>query len=305
MPKALVTGAGGFVGKYLVAHLHALGYIVYAGCRSKKNCNYQDEIIPVFLDVTNKDEVSKQINAIQPDEIYHLAAIAHPISENIQSFYDVNFQGTLNILEAARKADSAVLIVSSAYVYGRYRKPIKENFQLVPVNHYGISKATADMLGYSYALEGGKTVIARPFNHSGPGQLPTYLLPTLVKQLAKIEMGLLPPIIKLGNLDSIRDFTDVRDVVRAYPLLLKYGINGNAYNICSGQSISVNALFDLIKNLSVVKVKLEIEEFRKRKTDIPYLVGDASKLKALIDWEPEIELEKTISDMLNHFRKIY
>ena len=195
------------------------------------------------------------------------------------------------------------MIVSSAYVYGRYDSPIKENYQLVPVNHYGISKATADMLGYSYALQGGRTVIARPFNHSGPGQLPTYLLPTLVQQLTKIEMRLLPPIIKLGNLDSVRDFTDVRDIVRAYPLLLKHGNNGNAYNVCSGQSISVSALFDLIANQSAVKLKLEIETFRKRKTDIPYLVGDASKLHALIDWKPEITLEKTIADMLNHFRE--
>jgi len=274
MPKALVTGAGGFVGKYLIAHLHTLGYTVYAGYRRKEINVHPDGVISVLLDITNRNKVDELINEIQPDEIYHLAAIAHPKFKVIQSFYEVNLQGSLNILEAAKKVNSAVLIISSAYVYGRYKDAIKETFPLTPINHYGISKAAADMLGYSYALQGGKVVRARPFNHSGPGQLSTYLLPTLVNQLAKIEMGLLPPIIKLGNLDSVRDFMDVRDVVKTYPLLLKYGTNGDAYNVCSGQAVSVRELFDLITNLSTVKVKLEIEEFRKRKTDIPYLVGD-------------------------------
>lgn len=303
MPKALVTGASGFVGKYLVAYLHALGYLVYAGSRNRETTIHPEGVISFSLDITDENKVEEQIREIKPDEIYHLAAIAHPISKNIQPFYDVNFQGTLNILEAARKINSAVLVVSSAYAYGCYNIPIKENFQLAPVNHYGISKAGADMLGYSYALQGEKVVRVRPFNHSGPEQLPTYLLPTLVNQLAKIEMGVLSPTIKLGNLDAVRDFMDVRDVVRTYPLLLKHGINGEAYNVCSGKPISVKELFDLVASLSSVKVKLEIEEFRKRKTDISYLVGDTSKLRTLIDWKPEIELEETIRDMLNHYKE--
>jgi len=299
MLKAFVTGAGGFVGKYLVTHLQTLGYTVYAGCRNGKKQDFSDEVIPVSLDVTNKNAVNQIIREIKPSEVYHLAAISHPASNNFHAFYEVNLQGTLNILEAAKSIDCAILIVSSAYVYGRYDSLIKEDFQLEPVNHYGVSKAAADMLAYSYALQGQRVIRVRPFNHSGPGQPPSFLLPTLVEQLSKIEAGLVPPVIKLGNLDSVRDFMDVRDVVRAYPLLLKHGANGAAYNLCSGQATSVQQLFDLICDLSSVDITLEVESFRKRQTDIPYLVGDASKIKSVIDWRREIELKVTIGDMLD------
>jgi len=297
MPKALITGAGGFVGKYLVLHLQSLGYTVYAGCRNEKNCEFSDGVIPISIDISRRNEIKQVIHTIKPNQIYHLAAISHPASNNFHAFYEVNLQGTLNILEAAKSIDCATLIVSSAYVYGRYNIPIKEDFQLEPVNHYGISKAAADMLAYSYALQGQRVVRVRPFNHSGPGQPPSFLLPTLVEQLSKIESGLILPTIQLGNLDSVRDFMDVRDVVTAYPMLLEHGENGAAYNLCSERPISVRQLFDLISGLSSRDINLEVKSFRKRKTDIPYLVGNASKVKALIDWKPKIELKRTIGDM--------
>ena len=233
---------------------------------------------------------------------YHLAGITRPALDLVTSFYKVNLHGTLNILEAAQVVQARVLVVSSAYVYGRQDQLLTEEVALEPVNHYGASKAAGDLAAKSYALGGLQVVRVRPFNHSGPGQTPDFVLPTLVSQVARIEAGQAPPVLKLGNLNAVRDFSDVRDVVRAYPLLLERGQNGEVYNLGSGVGTSVRDLAERVMSLSKVPVTLEVEPSRIRSTDIPFLVGDVSKARDAIDWEPQYPLKQTLRDMLEFER---
>ena len=235
---------------------------------------------------------------LAPDEIYHLAGVTRPALGSVREFYDVNLYGTLNVLGAAKMVEASVLVVSSAYVYGRHNEVLTEEAQLRPVNAYGSSKAASDLATIGYALDGLRVVRARPFNHSGPGQSPDFVLPTLISQLARIEAGQAPPVLKLGNLDTIRDFSDVRDVVRAYPLLLEHGQNGEVYNLASGVGTSVRELAKRVLRSSKVPVRLETEPSRVRGTDIPFLVGNASRLREATFWEPAYTLEQTLQDML-------
>ena len=301
MPRALVTGSSGFVGPYLARHLKTLGYEVWGGSLSE---TASDDYQSVFLDVTQAEQVEQVVRDLAPDEIYHLAGVTRPALDSVKDFYDVNLYGTLNVLGAAKSVQASVLVVSSAYVYGRHDEVLTEDAQLRPVNAYGSSKAAGDLSAISYALDGLRVVRARPFNHSGPGQSPDFVLPTLVKQLARIEAGRVPPVLKLGNLDTVRDFSDVRDVVRAYPLLLKHGRNGAVYNLASGVGTSVRELAERVMSLSKVRVRLETEPSRVRTTDIPFLVGDAAKARNAAGWEPEYTLEHTLQDMLTFEREL-
>ena len=295
MPKALLTGSSGFVGPHLARHLTGLGYEVWGGSLSKRA---SDDYRPVFLDVTQAEGVEEVVRTLAPDEIYHLAGVTRPALGSVRAFYDVNLYGTLNVLEAAKMVGARVLVVSSAYVYGRHNEILTEEAQLRPVNAYGASKAAGDLAAVGYALDGLRVVRARPFNHSGPGQSPDFLLPTLVEQIARIEAGKAPPVLKLGNLNTVRDFSDVRDVVRAYPLLLKHGQNGEVYNLASGVGTSVRELAERVMGSSKVPVRLETEPSRVRDTDIPFLVGDASRARHVAGWEAEYTLEHTLQDML-------
>lgn len=300
--RALVTGASGFVGPYLARHLAELGAEVWGGSLSgEAAADYR----AVALDVTDAAQVTRIFAEVGPTEVYHLAGVTRPASGATAAFYTVNLHGTLSVLGAAQKVGAAVLVVGSAYVYGAQTGALSERAELKPVNHYGASKAAADLAALPYALAGDRVVRVRPFNHVGPGQSPDFLLPTLVQQLARIEAGVLEPTIKLGNLDSVRDFTDVRDVVRAYPKLLREGQNGEVYNLASGRGVSVRELAELVLVRARRAVQLETEQARVRATDIPELVGDAARAHAAVGWGPEIPLETTLDEMLAFERAKY
>lgn len=299
MSRALVTGASGFAAPFLIQHLlgegcevvgtvHGPGKKLPGSCRS----------LP--LDVTDAQAVRRAVAEIRPDEIYHLAGLTRPASGAVSEFYAINFGGALNLLEAAREEapETGILLVGSAYAYGRVDRPIAESEPLNPTNHYGVSKAAADMLGHSYAFQGLRVVNARPFNHSGPGQSPDFLLPTLVEQFSEIKEGRRKPSVKLGNLDSVRDLSDVRDVVRAYVLALRKGSPGEAYNVGSGRGIPVRELFDLVRQQAGVEIELIVEPSRVRAGDIPYLVADINKARKELGWRPTIPLEQTVREML-------
>lgn len=299
MPRVLVTGASGFAAPFLIRRLlgegcevvgatHGPGKRLPEGCRT----------LP--LDITDAEAVRRAVAGARPDEIYHLAGLTRPASGAVGEFHAVNFGGALNLLEAAREEapEAGVLLVGSAYAYGRVDHPISETEPLNPTNHYGVSKAAADMLGRSYALQGLRVVNARPFNHSGPGQSPDFLLPTLVEQFAAIKAGRREPSVKLGNLDSVRDLSDVRDVARAYVLALRRGRPGEAYNAGSGRGSKVRELFEMVRRESGAEVELVVEPSRVRAGDIPYLVADVSRAKEELGWRPEIPLERTVRDML-------
>ncbi len=300
MPKAFITGASGFVGPYLARHLRELGCEVWG---SSLSASLSEDYHSVVLDIQDAEAVKKSILAIAPDEIYHLASLSRPALGLIREYYDVNLYGTLNVLEAAKVVHAKTLVVSTAYVYGRHNTVISETTPLEPVNHYGASKAAADLATIPYALEDLHVVRVRPFNHSGPGQSPDFVLPSLVKQMAHIEAGLTEPVLKVGNLDSVRDFSDVRDVVRAYPLLLREGQVGAVYNIASGQGVSVAELVGKAINLSKKPVRVEQQTVRSRPQDVPYLVGDASLAKHLTNWTTRYSLEQTLNDMLTSERR--
>lgn len=300
----LITGGGGFAGGYLRAHLERLGERVWSGSLTASEVQAGTER-RVALDVKDGAAVHSVFQALKPSEVYHLAGVTRPAQGQITDFYEVNLQGTLNILAAAAAVGAAVLVVSSAYVYGAQSGLLSEAAPLSPVNHYGASKAAAELAALPYALAGGRVVRVRPFNHAGPGQSPDFLLPTLVQQLARIEAGESEPVLKLGNLGSVRDFTDVRDVVQAYPKLLREGENGEVYNLASGRGVSVRELIDAVLGRAQREVKLEVEPSRTRKTDIPELVGDASRAQATIGWTPQIPLETTLDEMLAFERAKY
>lgn len=299
MSRALVTGASGFAAPFLIQYLlgegcevvgttHGPGKKLSEGCRS----------LP--LDITDAQAVRHAVADTRPDEIYHLAGLTRPASGAVGEFHAVNFGGALNLLEAVREEapEAGILLVGSAYAYGRVDRPIAETEPLNPTNHYGVSKAAADMLGHSYALQGLRVVNARPFNHSGPGQSPDFLLPTLVEQFAEIKEGRRESSVKLGNLDSVRDLSDVRDVVRAYVLALRKGSPGEAYNVGSGRGIPVRELFDLVRRQAGIEVELIVEPSRVRADDIPYLVADINKAGKELGWRPTIPLERTVKEML-------
>lgn len=299
MPRALVSGASGFVGPYLIQHLLRLGYEVVGGVHGPET-HLPEGSQRISLDVTDGEAVQRAVADMQPDEVYHLAGITRPAGGQVEKFYQVNFGGALNLLEAVREnaPEAKVLLVGSAYAYRKLNHPVSETEPLEPVNHYGVSKASADLLGYSYALEGVRVVRVRPFNHSGPTQSPDFLLPTLVQQFAEIKAGKREAIIYLGNLNSVRDFSDVRDIVRGYHFALQRGRSGEAYNMGSGRGVSVEELFELVRREAGIEVELSIEVSRIRAMDITYLVADASKARRELKWEVEIPLERTIRDML-------
>ena len=304
MPTALVTGASGFAGPYLARHLRQLGYDVVCGshlpeARAAGPDPSQDHTW-VDLDVTDREGLRRVVAEARPDEVYHLAGLTRPTSGRTEEFYRVNFGGALNLLETVREdaPETRVLLVGSAYAYGRVDRPISETQSLEPVNHYGVSKAAADLLGFSYALEGIHVVRARPFNHTGPHQSPDFVLPSLVQQFAEIGAGECEPTVSLGNLDSVRDFSDVRDIVRGYKLALQKGRNGEAYNLASGEGVSVREIFDLVSAEAGIEAGLTVEPTRTRATDIPYLVADVSKASEELEWGAQIPLKQTIREML-------
>ena len=300
MPRALVTGASGFAGPYLIEHLLEQGYEVVAGVHGPK-ARLSQECQQISLDVTDREGIRRAVTEARPDEIYHLAGLTRPAGSDVEKYYGVNFGGALNLLESVHEQapEAKILLVGSAYVYGRVSHPIPETQPFKPVNHYGVSKAAADLLGRSYALQGLRVVCARPFNHSGPHQSPDFVLPTLVRQFVEILVGEREPVVRFGNLDSVRDLSDVRDVVRGYRLALLKGGPGEAYNLGSGRGVSVRELLDLVSREAGVEAELQVEPSRVRATDIPYLVADVSKARTELGWEAEIPLRDTVQDMLN------
>jgi len=304
MTRALVTGASGFAGAYLVRYLLELGYEVVGGVHGM-HTDVPGGCRRIELDVTSLPMMREIVAEARPNEVYHLAGIAQPVGGSVNETHEVNFKGALNLLEAIREyaPEAGVLLVGSAYAYGRVDRAISETEPLSPMNHYGVSKASADLLAYCYALEGMKVVRARPFNHSGPGQSPHFVLPTLVEQFAEIEAGERKATVRLGNLESVRDFSDVRDVARGYHVALQEGRSGEPYNLGSGRGTSVRELFDLVREATGLRVELEVEPSRVRMTDIPYLVADVSKAREELGWRAEFSLERTLRDMLDAVRR--
>jgi len=291
--RALVTGAPGFVGRHLVAHLEAAG----------------DTIVPferagTGVDVVEAEAVGEAVAAARPDVVYHLAASTH-IGESWDApaaVFRVNAEGTLNVLQACSRAGvDRVLVVGSADEYGAVSPddlPITEEVPLRPRTPYGASKVAAEYLALQAHLgDGLGTIRVRAFNHTGPGQAATYLVPGLAGRIVTAERDGARSIA-VGSLDAVRDFSDVRDVVRAYRLLAEHGTAGDVYNVSSGRGWSVREVADALLAASGADLELRVDPALVRPVEVPVLVGDAAKLRAATGWTPVRPFEDTLAEVL-------
>jgi GDP-4-dehydro-6-deoxy-D-mannose reductase len=294
--KALITGASGFVGGYLVAHLEAEGDDVVGLDRNDG------------LDITDRSSVAEIITAHAPEVVYHLAALTH-VGESwssAQQVMETNVVGTLNVLDAARAAGvRRVLVVGSAEEYGlveESRGPLTEDAPLRPFTPYGASKVAGSFLALQAFLGTGlETIRVRAFNHTGPGQLPRFVVPALAHRIALTERGG-GEHIAVGNLDPVREVNDVRDIVRAYRLLVLRGTPGDVYNVCSGVGVAVREVAQRLLARAERPLELRVDPALARPADVPVLVGDPSKLKVATGWQPQHTLDDTLTDMLTAAR---
>jgi len=294
--RALVTGAGGFVGPHLVRHLD----------------EQQDEIVALDLsngpDLIDGEGWTTALGGYRPDVVYHLAGwsdVGGSWRQPARTF-TINAQGTLNVLEASVRAGvHRVVLVSSADVYGLVSPsdlPITESHPAQPRSPYGVSKQAAEALGLQYHRGRGlEVVIVRPFNHIGPGQGPNFAAPAFAAQIAEAELAG-GGSIRHGDLSPKRDMTDVNDVVRAYRLLAHKGSPGEIYNVCSGQAVSMQELLDAMIAQAKVPISTSIDPDRLRPVELPVLCGSYAKLTDATGWHPERELSQTVSEVLNTAR---
>lgn len=308
--NALIIGGAGFVGGYLISELRASGAEVTATCLENEtitgDCNVK------ILDILDFDSVAALIDEINPDVVFHLAAQSSvAVSwKRPQLTADINVRGSINVLEAvrnAKKKNIRLLLIGSGEEYGFIREgacPISEDENLRPGNIYAATKACQGMLGEIYARAYKMDVVmVRAFNHSGPKQAPIFVISDFCRQIAEIEKGLREPVMSVGNLTARRDFTDVRDVVRAYRLLAEKGKGGKTYNVGRGRAVPVQYILDTAMSLSETSIEVRQDPARMRASDIPVIEPDVSRIFEDTGWKAGISMEQTISDTLDFWRK--
>jgi GDP-4-dehydro-6-deoxy-D-mannose reductase len=314
--RALVTGVSGFVGGHLAEHLLQADDQVVGLSSSGR---WPDALAHLaarvrlercdLADATD-ERLGELIARKQPEVVYHLAAQANPQASvaDPRGTWALNLGGTLNLLEAVRASGQRprVVLVGSGVCYGNpapEHLPVTEDCPLRPNNPYAASKAAADLLGIQYVLAHGLDVVmVRPFNHSGPRQTPNYVLGGLARQVAEVEAGR-KGRVEVGNLEVVRDFTDVRDVVRAYRLLASRGTAGEVYNLGSGAGTRLADALATLKGLATTPIEVFVDPARVRPVDQPLLVADPSKLRDATGWAPRIPIEQTLRDMLDSWRE--
>lgn len=313
--KALVIGGAGFVGKHLIEFLCSQkGLEVYATKLLSENIEaigINQEYI-YNLDVTNKSQVLEVIQMVMPDYIFHLAAQSSVLLswKEPTLTYNINVIGTINVLEVIRllNLQTRILLIGSAEQYGAIREedlPIKEELEIKPTNPYAVTKASQEMVAKMYVKAYGMSIImVRAFNHIGPGQGSMFVISDFAKQIAEIDKGIREPIIFVGNLNAKRDFTDVRDIVRGYWMLVQKGKIGEVYNIGSGKSYEIRQILDMLICLSNNRINVIVDEKKLRPIDIGELRSDINKIRKDTEWQPEIELCKTLEDVIEYWRSI-
>jgi GDP-4-dehydro-6-deoxy-D-mannose reductase len=315
MERVLITGITGFVGSHLAEYLLSKNMEVYGTVRWRSKTENIDHIKSriklLDSDIRDSHSIEEAVKEAEPDYIFHLAAQSFvPTSwRSPADTLETNVIGTVHLFEAIRKAEinPLVHVAGSSEEYGMVYPdeiPIKETNPLRPLSPYGVSKVAEDKLSYQYNKSYGlKIVLTRAFNHTGPRRGDVFVESNFSKQIAEIEAGLKDPVIKVGNLNSKRDFSDVRDVIKAYWLSLKKGEPGEVYNICSGKSRSIKSVLDMLLGMSKEKnIKVEQDPARMRPSDVEILMGDHSKFTEKTGWKPEIPFEKTMEDLLNYWR---
>ncbi len=309
MKKGLIIGAAGFVGNYLIEELAANGIEAYATKLSHEKLDNPKAKI-YDLDIMDKEAVVSLLFEVRPDYIFHLAAQSSVglAWKKPGLTVDVNIKGSLNLLDAVRELfyKPRVLLIGSGEEYGHIKPgetPIVEENLLRPGNIYAATKACQNMIGNIYAKAYDmELMMVRAFNHIGPGQAPMFVVSDFCKQVAEIEKELREPVMMVGNLAAKRDFTDVRDVVKAYVGLIAAGQSGETYNVGSGNAQEIRQILDLIISKSTAKIKVEIDPNKLRPVDVPIIEADITKLNQLTGWLPQIPIEQTIQETLDYWR---
>jgi GDP-4-dehydro-6-deoxy-D-mannose reductase len=313
--KALITGIAGFVGSHLAELLLDKGYEVYGLSRSRTKMDHIEHIKNKLhledADILDTHSLYTMISRIKPDYIFHLAAQSFvPTSWVSPSVtLEVNIVGSANLFEAVRqtKIDPVIQIACSSEEYGLVHEnelPIKETNPLRPLSPYAVSKLAMDYLGYQYYQSYKVRIVrTRGFNHTGPRRGDTFAESNFAKQVALIEKGKQEPIISVGNLEAKRDYTDVRDMVRAYLMAVEKCDPGDVYNIAVGSAVKIGDMLNMLIAMSKIKVTIKEDPARMRPSDVPVLIGDNSKFVAKTGWKPEIPFEKTMEDLLNYWRE--
>jgi GDP-4-dehydro-6-deoxy-D-mannose reductase len=290
-----VTGAGGFVGGHLVELLAGSGANVIGWRRSD-------------VDLLDGPGVARAVAALRPATVFHCAGSAH-VGQSWGSTRETlatNVLGTHHLLDALRKAgvSARVLLPGSSYVYKQSEAALTEDDPIGPVSPYALGKLAQEMLGARSVTEDGQQVyLTRSFNHIGPRQDPSFAASAFAKQIALIETGAAAPVIEVGNLEAMRDFTDVRDTVRAYRDIVERGRSGVVYNVCSGKAHKIREVLDGLVQLSRVPVDVHVDPARYRPNDTPVLLGNPARLQKETGWVPTIPLDQTLSDLLDYWRK--
>lgn len=316
--KILITGITGFVGSHLAEYLLSLvdENLDIHGIRRWRSPvenieHIIDKISLHYCDLLDSKSVIDMINIARPDIIFHLAAQSYVMTSFSApvNTIETNICGTINLLEAVRyaKIDPVIHICSSSEVYGQVEEnevPIKESQAFRPASPYAVSKVGEDMIAYQYFISYGvKTITTRMFTHTGPRRGEVFAASAFARQIARIEKGLQEPVLHVGNLSSIRTFADVRDAVRAYWLLVNKCPPGEVYNIGGNTTKTIAEMLDMLLSMTDKKIKVQVEPYLLRPSDVTLQIPDCSKFKKATGWEPVIPLETTLRDLLNYWRQ--
>lgn len=300
--SVLITGVSGFVGTHLAQYFLEQGESVTGFDRAFPG---NQDIRFYEGDIGNLAEVRNALQDFKPRIVFHLAGILK--ASRPETFHQVNALGTKTLLDAIKDSGlrPVVLLASSSAVYGRGYggRPITERFKPRPETPYAVSKLEAEHLARAYfKADGIPVIIARAFNLIGPGQPPTLACSAFARQVALAERSGAAGTIETGNLSARRDYTDVRDVVRAYALLARFGRPGSVYNICSGRAVSTRECLDTLVQMARVPLRTEIDPDRYQASDIPLQVGSAERLRRLTGWQPQVSLQQSLADLLAYWR---
>jgi GDP-4-dehydro-6-deoxy-D-mannose reductase len=302
----LVTGAAGFAGSHLLDALSRDGVETIAWHRPGGSPPREvPGVTWQAVDLLNRQDVARAIGAVNPAAVYHCAGAAHvgrSWSTSEQTLA-VNVLGTHHVIEGLREAaaDARLLIPGSALVYAAADEPLTEDHPLAPSSPYGLSKLAQEMAGWNNGVAPA-IFLARPFNHFGARQDPRFVTSGFAQRIADIEAGRRAPVLAVGNLEARRDLTDVRDVVRAYRLIVERGVPERPYNVCTGTAIAIRDLLDIFLSRARVRIEVTIDPARYRPNDLPLVVGDNSRIRSELEWTPTIPMEQTVDELLDYWR---
>ncbi len=311
MERVLVTGADGFIASHLIPELRRETDWLITGIGLKPEPSAEAEGFEYLVaDLTDYELIKDTLDSCRPDGVFHLAAqpSVHLSWEDPWTTYQVNLLGQVNLMEGLRRLglEASVHIACSSEEYGKVapeKMPLVEDAPFNPCSHYAVSKVAQETLGLMYHQAfGWRVLVTRGFNQVGPGQSPDFVVSSFARQIALIEADRCDPVIKVGNLEARRDFTDVRDTVSAYRMVMEKGTPGASYNVCSGTARPIAEILELLLSMSEVGIGVERDPERQRPSDIPLLVGDNSRLRAETGWGPRIALEQTLRDTLDFWR---